>query len=141
MSAPSFGCAQIFWNASDVSGPVLERMCSDTARLQMSWSSAACLSPWISLSVIRRPRASAGADVIARRAPQEVLVPHLYERLLHRQRDRGRDGEGVENEIRGRGAEERLGDFDAVDHARLAARQVVDEARGLHRHDQARHAE
>ena len=41
----------------------------------------------------RRRRRRQGADEVARRAPEEVLVPDLEERLLHRQRDRRRDGE------------------------------------------------
>ena len=92
-----------------------------------------------------RDRADAGchqgADIVTRRAPQEVLVPHLEQRLLHRQRDRRRDREGVEDEI-GRGrAEQRRGNRDRGDGPGLAAEPVEHEARRLHGDDQARHAE
>ena len=52
MSAPTFGWARIFWNSSGVSGPGFDRMCSGTASLPMSCSSAAVLTPSTSLSDI-----------------------------------------------------------------------------------------
>ena len=61
MSAPTLGWARIFWNSSGVSGPGLLRMCSGTASLPMSCSSAAVFTPWISFSVMPSPRASAAA--------------------------------------------------------------------------------
>src|SRR5881227_3584293 len=63
MSAPTFGCARIFWNSSCVSGPGFDRMCSGTASLPMSWSRAAVLTPWI--AACERPTAFAmpAADV------------------------------------------------------------------------------
>ena len=48
----------------------------------------------------RRDGCGAGAEEVARRAPQEVLVPHAPERLLRRQADRGGDERRVEHEIR-----------------------------------------
>ncbi len=43
MSAPTCGWIRTFWNSSGVSGPGLARMCSGTASLPMSCSSAAVL--------------------------------------------------------------------------------------------------
>ena len=174
---------RIFWNSSCVSGPGFDRMCSGTASLPMSCSSAAVLTPWISASdspsglreagrvhlhapdvhlrrlilrvdgarqrfdrrqvqvrgllhvpllvldaahvdlvgaigqVERREgqrrhpvagvgdepggeRGGAGADEVARRAPQEVVVPGADDRRARRQRDRRRDQPGVEQEVR-----------------------------------------
>ena len=50
----------------------------------------------------------AGADEIARRAPQEVLVPDLEDRLVGGKRDRRRDGQRVDDEVGRRRADERL---------------------------------
>ena len=193
MSAPTFGCARIFWNSSGVSGPGFDRMCSGTASLPMSCSSAAVFTPCTSLSDIpsaprdrggvelhaadvrlrrlilgvdrerqrfdrrqmqvrhlahvallvldaseidlvgavgqverrhgerrdpvrrpagdqpRRDRGRAGADEVARRAPQEVLVPDLEDRLVGRERDGRGDRQRVDDEVGRRGADERLG--------------------------------
>ncbi len=83
------------------------------------------------------------ADEVARRAPQEVLVPGLHPRLARRQRDRHRDEHGVEEEVGGRRADQRAGlDGDRrVEHPGLSAQPQVDPARRLHRDRQARHAE
>ena len=45
ISAPTCGWMRIFWNSSCVSGPGFDRMCSGTASLPMSCSSAAVFTP------------------------------------------------------------------------------------------------
>ncbi len=57
----------------------------------------------------RHARGRDGADEIARRAPEEVLVPDLDEVLVRREGDRRRDERRVAEEIRARRAEQRLG--------------------------------
>ena len=66
MSAPTFGWARIFWNSSGVSGPGFDRMCSGTASLPMSCSSAAVFTPWISFSLMpERARERRGVELHA----------------------------------------------------------------------------
>ena len=60
ISAPTCGWIRIFWNSSCVSGPGFDRMCSGTASLPMSCSSAAVLTPWMSAGA--RPAAFARPD-------------------------------------------------------------------------------
>ncbi len=83
------------------------------------------------------------ADEVARRAPEEVLVPHLEQRLVRRQGDRRRDESGVAEEIRANPSEQRLG-HRGQRHRREpgnAAQGLKRPARGLNADHQARHAE
>ena len=91
----------------------------------------------------RGDRGRAGADEVARRAPQEVLVPDAADRLLGREADRGRDQRGVEDEVGGRRADERLGDReDCERHERWRRRRAACRPAGrLHGQHQRRHAE
>jgi hypothetical protein len=88
-------------------------------------------------------RRGARADEVARRAPQEVLVPHRQERLFRGERYRDSDQAGVEHEIHRRCADERAGEARHImrERARHAAEPQVGEAGGLHGDCQARHAE
>ena len=52
ISAPICGWTCIRWNSSCVSGPGFDRMCSGTASLPMSCSSAAVRRPWTSGSAM-----------------------------------------------------------------------------------------
>ena len=81
------------------------------------------------------------ADEIARRTPEEVLVPDLEDRLPGRQRNRRGDRKGIDDEVGRRGADQRLRDVRPVERAGHAAEQCVDPSGRLHRQDQARHAE
>ena len=80
-------------------------------------------------------------DEIARRTPEEVLVPDLEDRLAGGERDRRGDREGIDDEVGRRGADQRLRDARPVERARHAAEQCVDSPGSLHGEDQARHAE
>ena len=89
ISAPTCGWMRIFWNSSCVSGPGFDRMCSGTASLPMSCSSAAVLTPWISGS--DRPSCVREAGRVDLHAPDVHLrrlilgVDRARERLDRRQ--------------------------------------------------------
>ena len=83
----------------------------------------------------------AGADEVARRAPEEVLVPDLQHRLPRRQRDRRRDRHGVDDEVGRGGADQRLRQLGEIEGAGNAAETRVGESGRLHRDHQAGHAE
>ena len=74
ISAPTCGWMRTFWNSSGVSGPGFDRMCSGTASLPMSCSSAAVLIAWISSA--DRPIALRQPDGVMLHA-QDVRVGHL----------------------------------------------------------------
>src|SRR5262249_55544262 len=88
-----------------------------------------------------RNRGGARADEIARRAPEEVVVPGRYDGRARRQRDRRRDETGVQQEVDGRRADERLRELRERHRRRVAAEQLEAEAGALHRDEQRRDAE
>jgi hypothetical protein len=55
-----------------------------------------------------------GSDEVARRTPQEVLIPHVEDRLMRREADGDRDEQRVADEVGRGGADERPRDFGDV---------------------------
>ena len=86
-------------------------------------------------------RRRTGADEVARRAPQEVLVPNPQDRLRGGQRDCRRDRQRVDDEVHRGGTDERLGEREKRDRAGDPAEQMIGRAGRLHGDHEARHAE
>lgn len=91
----------------------------------------------------RRDGGGAGAEEVARRTPEEVLVPDSRDRLLRRQPDRRRDECRIAHEVGGRRTGERLGNRQkrVGDKRRRSAKLCVHPARRFHGEHERRHAE
>ena len=91
----------------------------------------------------RGHRGGARADEVARRAPQEVLVPDARDRLPGRQADRRRDERRVAHKIGRRRPDERLGDRQQRERLgrRPSAEPHIDETCRFDRQHERRHAE
>ena len=91
----------------------------------------------------RRQGRRAGADEVARRAPEEVVVPHPEQRLPRGEGDGDGDGHRVQHEVGRGGGDQRArqaGDG-RRQRARHPARETVGQSGRLHRDGEARHAE
>jgi hypothetical protein len=74
-------------------------------------------------------RGRAGADEIARRAPQVIDPPRVQDRCVFRQRDLRRRESGIEQEVDARGADQpRANSFIGIDGAAPPARPIVSPA-------------
>ena len=78
-------------------------------------------------------RAGRRGDDEADAAPQELLAPYAPDRAAGRQRNRRSDEAGVDREVRGDGADERLGERGEIGPLRLPAERGVGESGRDHR--------